>query len=80
MNDDGTDAAGRDVRELLRKALLGLAVLFLAVAAWGVYSSANRFIDLWIGHRFAPVYHALLNLAVLVVALYVIRLLVRERG
>lgn len=65
------------LEEVLRKIFLGIAVIFLILSAWGVYSALNDFIHIWIGYKFAPVYKALLNLAVLILAIYVINLLVK---
>ena len=68
------------LEDILKKILLGIAVVFVILSAWGVYSALNDFIRIWIGYKFAPIYKALLNLAVLILALYVINLLVRGRG
>ncbi len=65
------------LEDILKKIFLGIAVVFLILSAWGVYSSLNDVIRIWIGYRFAPIYKALLNLAVLILAIYVINLLVK---
>lgn len=67
------------LEDILKKIFLGIAVVFLILSAWGVYSALNDFIHIWIGYKLAPVYKALLNLAVLILAIYVINLLVKEK-
>jgi|GEM_PF-1276195 hypothetical protein len=67
------------LEDILKKIFLGIAVVFLILSAWGVYSALNDVIRLWIGYKLAPVYKALLNLAVLILAIYIINLLVKGR-
>lgn len=68
------------LEDILKKIFLGIAVIFLALSAWGVYSALNDVIRIWIGYKFAPIYKALLNLAVLILAICVINLLVKGRS
>jgi len=71
------------LEDILKKIFLGIAIVFLILSAWGVYTALNDVIRIWINYKLAPVYKALLNLAVLILAIYVINLLVkggREKG
>lgn len=68
-----------DVEDALRKIFVAIALIMLIVATWGLYSSLNDLIRIWIGYKYAPLYRALLNLAVLAIAIYVLNLLVRGR-
>ena len=70
------------VEDILKKIFLGIAMVFLILSAWGVYSALNDVIRIWINYKLAPIYKALLNLAVLILAIYVINLLVKggEKG
>lgn len=73
------DVEAFDFEDVLRKVLVAFAVIMLVVATWGLYSSLNDLIRIWIGYKYAPLYKALLNLAVIAIALYAINLLVRGR-
>ena len=68
-----------DLEDILRKIFIILAVILLTISVWGVYTSLNELISIWIGYKYAPIYRTLLNLAVLVLAIYVLNLLVRKR-
>ena len=68
-----------DLEDILKKIFIGLAVILLIISVWGVYMSLNEIISIWIGYKYAPIYRTLLNLAVLVLAIYVLNLLVRKR-
>ncbi|HID43939.1 MAG TPA: hypothetical protein EYP30_09270 [Archaeoglobaceae archaeon] len=68
-----------ELRDLLRNAFTVIAVIFLVISAWGLYSSLNELIRIWIDYKYAPVYRALLNLSVVILAIYIINLLVRKR-
>jgi hypothetical protein len=66
-------------RDVLIKIFIAITVIFLIFSVWGLYTSLNDLINLWIGYKYAPVYRALLNLAVLILAIYVINLLVKRK-
>jgi len=66
-------------RDALIKIFIAITVIFLIFSVWGLYMSLNDLINLWIGYKYAPVYRALLNLAVLILAIYVINLLVKKK-
>ncbi len=66
-----------ETKELLRKVLVGITTLFLVISVWRLYSSLNSVITIWVGGRWVPVYFAMLNLAVAILALYVLKLLVQ---
>ncbi|RLI73567.1 hypothetical protein DRO97_07245 [Archaeoglobales archaeon] len=68
-----------DLEDTLKKIFIILAVILLIISVWGVYTSLNELISIWIGYKYAPIYRTLLNLAVLVLAIYVLNLLVRKR-
>jgi hypothetical protein len=55
---------------------LALAVVFAAMAAFGLYDSAHRVVDVWVTEPYQPVFTAGLNLVVLLLALGVVSVLV----
>ena len=61
--------------EAVRKALIVLTIIVLAVAVFGLYLSLNAVIDVFIGYKYAPIYKALMNLSVVILAIYVLKLL-----
>ena len=68
-----------DLEDILKKIFIVLAVILLIISVWGVYTSLNELISIWIGYKYAPIYRTLLNLAVLILAIYVLNLLVRKK-
>ncbi len=66
--------------EAVRKALTVLTLIVLAVAVFGLYVSLNAIIDTFIYYKYAPIYKALMNLAVIVLAVYVLKVLIYERS
>ncbi|RLI78582.1 hypothetical protein DRP05_06675 [Archaeoglobales archaeon] len=68
-----------DLEDILKKIFIVLAVILLVISVWGVYTSLNELISIWIGYKYAPIYRTLLNLAVLILAIYVLNLLVRKK-
>ncbi|ADB58131.1 hypothetical protein [Archaeoglobus profundus] len=64
--------------ETVRKALIVLTIIVLAVAVFGLYLSLNAIIDIFIGYKYAPIYKALMNLAVVILAIYVLKLLLEN--
>lgn len=67
------------LEEVLRKGLMMVAALFLIFAAWGVYSSVNRLVEIWVDYRYAPLFQLFFNIGVGVVALYGLTRLARDR-
>lgn len=65
--------------EIIRKLLVVIVLVLLVVSVWGLYASLNHLIDVWIGYRYAPIYKSLLNLAVLILAIYVLNILLRRK-
>lgn len=64
--------------ETVKKALTILTLIVLAVAVFGLYMSLNAIIDMFIYYKYAPIYKALMNVAVIVLAVYVLKILIYE--
>lgn len=64
--------------ELLKNIGIAIAVVLLIVSVWNLYLSLGNLISIWVGHKYAPIYRALLNLAVVILAIYTIKLLVKK--
>ncbi len=67
------------IEDTLKKVFIAVAVILLLISIFGLYTSLNELISIWIGYKFAPVYRALLNLAVLILAIYVLNLLIKGK-
>ncbi len=65
--------------ETVRKALMALTLIVMAVAVFGLYMAINTIIDYFIYYRYAPIYKALMNLAVIVLSIYVLNIMLQER-
>jgi len=59
--------------DTVRKALIILDIIFLAIAAFGLYISLNSIIENFVNYEYAPVYQAILNAAILILALYLLK-------
>ncbi len=64
--------------EAVRKVLIALTLIVLAVAVFGLYMSINTIIDMFIYYKYAPIYKALMNIAIIVLAIYVLKILLYE--
>lgn len=64
--------------ETVRKALMALTLIVMAVAVFGLYMALNSIIDYFIYYRYAPIYKALMNLAVIVLSIYVLKILLHN--
>lgn len=64
--------------ETVRKILIGVTVLILTISVFGLYIALSGVIGIWIPPKYSPIYHALMNLAVLIIAIYVLNVLVRK--
>ncbi|AGK60846.1 hypothetical protein Asulf_00837 [Archaeoglobus sulfaticallidus PM70-1] len=69
---------GFNIEDVLRRVFIAFVVLMLMIAVWGLYSSINDLIQIWVDYKYAPLYRTLLNLGVLVITIYVLNLLVRR--
>jgi len=67
-----------ELEDLLRKIFVAIALIFLVIAAWGLYSSLNDFVRVWVDYMFVPIYKALINSVVLIISIYVISLFVKK--
>jgi|Deesub1362A_J573_1020465.scaffolds.fasta_scaffold00099_75 hypothetical protein len=67
-----------DVADLLKKAFIVFVFFLLIVSVWGLYSSFNQLISIWIEYKYAPIYRVILNFAVVLVSLYTLQILLRE--
>ena len=67
------------IEDLLKKIFIAVTVILLLISVFGLYTSLNELISIWIGYKFAPIYRALLNLAVLILAIYVLNLLIKGK-
>jgi len=64
--------------DAIKKIVVIVVLVLLVISLWGVYSSLNDLIGIWVGYKYAPIYKTLLNLAVLILATYVLRLLIKK--
>lgn len=67
-----------ELEDLLRKVFVAITLIFLVIAAWGLYSSLNDFVRVWVDYKFVPIYKALINSVVLIISIYVISLFVKK--
>lgn len=58
----------------------GAAFLFGAFAAFGFYQSVIEIIDIWVSEDFEPIFRAVFNLVVVLIAILGISLLIRRLG
>ena len=65
--------------ESIRKIVTGVVLVLLAISIWGAYASINDLISTWINYKYAPAYRALLNLSIIILSIYVLRLLISKR-
>jgi VanZ family protein len=65
--------------DVVKKVLIIIALVMLIVSVAGLYMALNAVIDVFIGYKYAPIYKVLLNLAILVLAIYVLKILIYER-
>ncbi|HIH69328.1 hypothetical protein [Methermicoccus shengliensis] len=68
-----------ELEDVLKKIFIALSVILLIFSVWGLYSSLNELIRIWIGYKYAPIYRTLLNLAILILAIYVLNLLAKGK-
>ncbi len=61
----------------MRKILVIIVLVVLVVSIFGLYMALNSIIDIWLGYKYSPIYKALLSLAVLIIAVYVLTKLIR---
>ncbi len=61
--------------KVIRKILIIIALVMLIISISGLYMALNAVIDIWLGYKYSPIYKALLNLAVLILSIYVLKLL-----
>ncbi|ABE52743.1 hypothetical protein [Methanococcoides burtonii] len=54
--------------------VFGLAMIFLILSAFQLYISIERIIYTWFEHQYVPIVRSFVNLAVLVLSVYIIRL------
>ena len=64
--------------ETVRKALMALTLIVMAVAVFGLYMALNSIIDYFIYYRYAPIYKALMNLAIIVLSIYVLNIMLHN--
>ncbi len=67
-----------ELREVIRKIFIVLSLALLILSIAGLYMALNELISIWIGYKYAPIYRALLNLAVLVLAIYTLTQLIKH--
>ncbi len=67
-----------EMREIIRKIFIVLSLALLILSIAGLYMALNELISIWIGYKYAPIYRALLNLAVLVLAIYTLTQLIKH--
>ncbi|MCD4822507.1 MAG: hypothetical protein K8R11_10675 [Methanococcoides sp.] len=57
-----------------RLGVFGLAMIFLILSAFQLYISIDSIIYTWFEHQYVPIVKSLVNLAVLGLSVYIIRL------
>jgi hypothetical protein len=67
------------MEDIVRKLLIVVTLFMLLVSLWGLYTSLNSMIQIWVGYKYAPVYRVLLNLSVLVIAIYVLNVFLGKK-
>jgi len=70
----------RDTGDLVRRAGLGIALTFLAIALAVAYYSANSILAIWFEYQWTPIVRLALALAVAGLALWVILRMTQRRG
>lgn len=65
--------------DVVKKVLIIITLVVLIVSVAGLYMALNAVIDIFIGYKYAPIYKVLLNLAILILAVYVLKTLIYER-
>ena len=66
------------LEDTVRKIFVVISLIFLIISILGLYMALNEVISVWIGYKYASIYRALLNIAVLVLSIYVLTLLLRK--
>ncbi|MFO7967816.1 MAG: hypothetical protein R6U44_09495 [Archaeoglobaceae archaeon] len=64
--------------DLLKNIGIAIAMILLIVSLWSLYMSLGNLIGIWVAEKYAPIYRALMNLAVVILALYTIKLLIKK--
>jgi hypothetical protein len=67
------------IEDVLRKLFIAIAGILLLFSIWGIYTSLNDLINIWIDYKYAPLYKTLLNLAILILSLYVLTQLIKSK-
>ncbi len=63
----------------VKKIVTIVVLVLLVISVWGAYSALNDLISIWVYYKYAPIYRAFLNLSVLILAIYVLRLLIVKK-
>lgn len=50
-----------------------ISMLFALFAIWGLYTSINSLIGIWLNYKYQPIFQALYNLSILAICIYFIR-------
>lgn len=66
------------LEDVVRKIFIAISLILLIVSIFGLYMALNEAISVWIGYKYASIYRALLNAAVLVLSVYVLTLLLKK--
>lgn len=75
---EGTDKLKINTTDLLKNVGILIAVVLLIISVWNLYLSLGNLISIWVGNKYAPLYRALLNLAVVILAIYTIKILIKK--
>ena len=72
------EVSGFKLEDVVRKIFIAISLILLIISILGLYMALNEVISVWIGYKYASIYRALLNTAVLVLSIYVLTLLLRK--
>lgn len=66
------------LEDVIRKIFIAISLILLVISVIGLYTALNEVISVWIGYKYASIYRALLNAAILVMSVYILTLLLRK--
>ena len=61
------------IEEYFSVGIFVIAMLFTLIAIFGLYTSINNLIGIWLNYRYQPIFQALYSLSILAVCIYFIR-------
>lgn len=68
----------KEKEELINYILIGVTIIMLVISVFGLYIALSGVVGIWIPPKYSPLYHALMNLAVLIIAIYMLNVLIKK--